>query len=80
MAMSYLQVLQTSPIEKKALLFALEVIDPLDDRMITFDIDKVEPCLSPSITYKLSIIIKNIMIHPCITNEHVSMCIMISSI
>lgn len=49
--MSYFKVLQTYPTQWKALLSSLGVVDPSDDRIIAFDINKAEPCLPPSVAF-----------------------------
>lgn len=65
------------PSQQNTLLSALGAIDPLYDRMITFDIDKVYfPRLPPFVTFQVPITIKNIIIHRCIIDEGASTCVM----
>lgn len=67
--MSQLKVLQTCPTQWKTLLQSLGVVDPSDDRMIAFDINKAEPCLPPSVAFQVPITINNVTIHRCIIDE-----------
>lgn len=47
--MSMLEVLQTFPSEQKAILSTLGVLDPSHDRLIIFDVDKLEHPPLPSL-------------------------------
>lgn len=52
--MSTMEVLHTCPSQQKAMLSSLGSMDPSDDRMIIFDVDKMEhPSLSSSISFQI---------------------------
>jgi len=52
-------------------------IDPLDDRLIKFNVEKSNTFrLPPSVKFKILVSIKNIIIHRCIIDEGESTCIM----
>lgn len=58
-AMSMLEVLQTCPSQQKYLLSSLGIVDPLDDRLIIFDVDKVEhPPLPSFVDFQIPVSIK----------------------
>jgi hypothetical protein len=50
-AMFILEVLQTCPTQWKFLLSALGVVDPVDTRLNTFDIDSEEPRLPTLVAF-----------------------------
>jgi hypothetical protein len=74
--MSVLEVLQTCPTQRKSLLSALGVVDPVDTQLITFDLDSGEPRLPALITFQIPVKIWNITVHRCIIDEGASTCIM----
>ena len=49
--MSVLEVLQTYPNQWKSLLFTLGEFDPVDTRIITFDLDSGEPHLTTLVAF-----------------------------
>jgi hypothetical protein len=75
-AMSVLEVLQTCPTQHKSLLSALGVVDPVDTRLITFDLDSGEPHLPALIAFQIPVKIRNITVHRCIIDEGAFRCIM----
>ncbi len=75
-AMSFLEVLQTCPTQRKSLLFALGAVDPADTRLITFDLDRCEPLLPVVVAIQIPVKIRNITVHRCIIDEGESTCIM----
>ena len=79
--MSTLEVLQSCPSQRKALLFALGIVDPSDDHLIVFDVDKSEhPPLPSSITFQIPVKIYNAHVLWCIIDEGTSTCVMSVSI
>jgi len=79
-AMSSLEVLQTCPSQRKALLSSLGFVDPSDDRMITFYIDNTTPHLPPSVAFQILVTIKNVIVHRCIIDEGASTCVMSANV
>jgi hypothetical protein len=75
-SMSVLEVLQNFPTQWKSLLSALGEINPIDTRLITFDLDSGEPCLPTLIAFQIPVKIRNIIVHRCIIDEGASTCIM----
>jgi hypothetical protein len=73
--MSVLEVLQTSPTQKKSLLSNLGVVDPVDTRLITFYLYCGEPHLPALVAFQIPVKIRNITIHRCIIHEGASTCI-----
>lgn len=65
---------------KKALLQSLDVIDPIDSWVITFDLDKSKPRFPLLVTFHIPIIIHNLDVHRCIIDEGASTCVMYSFI
>ena len=52
-AMSALQVLKMCPMQWKALLAALGVVDPSDSNLINFDMDNEEPRMPSTIAFQI---------------------------
>jgi hypothetical protein len=75
-AMSFLEVLQTCPTQRKSLLSAMGAVDPADTRLITFDLDRCEPRLPAAVAIQIPVKIRNITVHRCIIDEGASTCIM----
>jgi hypothetical protein len=75
-AMLVLGVLQTCPTQQKSLLSALGAVDPVDTRLITFNLDSCEPRLPAAVAIQIPVKIWNITIHRCIIDEGESTCIM----
>lgn len=78
--MSALEVLQTCPSQKKALLQSLGTIDHVDSQLMTFNLDKSELCLPPVIAFHISVTIHNLIIHRCIIYEDAFTCIMSTNV
>jgi hypothetical protein len=74
--MLVLEVLQTCPTQRKSLLFAMGAVDPVDTRLITFDLDSYEPRLPAAVSIQIPVKIRNITVHQCIIDEGASTCIM----
>ena len=74
--MSALEVLKTCPTQWKALLAALGVVDPSDSKLITFDIEKEDPCMPSTIAFQILVSIRNLVVHRCIVDEGASTCVM----
>jgi hypothetical protein len=74
--MSALEVLQSCPMQHKALLSAIHGVDPSDLSLIYFDSENCEPRLPPSVTFMLTIgcLGKNIFL--TILDEGAATCIM----
>lgn len=76
-----LEVLQMFPSQQKALLSDLGVVNPSNDRMIVFDVDKAEhPPLPSSVSFQILVSIRNIIIQWCIIDEGASTCVMTASV
>lgn len=59
----------------------LGVVDPLENNMIIFDIDKSDhPHLPPSISLQIPVSIKNIIVQQCIVYEGASTCVMFAKV
>ena len=74
--MSALEVLKMCPMQLKALLAALGAVDPSNSKMITFDTENEEPRMPSTITFQISVSIRNLVVHRCIVDEGASMCVM----
>jgi hypothetical protein len=75
-SISILEVLQTFPTQRKSLLSSLGAVDPVDTRLITFDLDSRELHLPALVAFQIPVKIWNITVHRCIIDEGVSTCIM----
>lgn len=75
--MSMLEVLQTFPFQNKSLLYSFGVVDPKDDQMIVFHVDKLEnPMLPSSVVFQILVSIRNATIQRCIIDKGASTCMM----
>ena len=74
--MSTLEVLQSFPMQQKALLIAISGVDPSDTSLISFKLDNYEPHLPPSVTFMLTISCLNKNICQTILHEGAASCIM----
>jgi hypothetical protein len=74
--MSVLEVLQTHPTQWKSLFSALGEVNPVDTRLITFDLDCGEPHFPSLVAFQIPVKIQNITVHQCIIDEGASTCIM----
>ena len=55
-AMSALEVLQTCPAQRKALLSAIGGIDPQDSMLAIFDMEKSQTRLSHQLTFQVQVV------------------------
>jgi hypothetical protein len=78
--MSVLEVLQTCPTQWKSLLFSLGADDLVDNQLITFDLENVEPRLPSLIAFQILVKIQNIIVRRCIIDEGASTCIISKSV
>ena len=75
-AMSALEVLQSFPKQRKALISVLGTIDPANTHLMAFDLDKATPRLPSMVTFQIPVLVQNITTHRCIIDEGASTCIM----
>ena len=76
MAMSAMEVLKTCPTHRKALLATLGAVDPSESKLIMFETKNGEPCMPSTVTFQISMSIRNLVVHRCIVDEGESMCVM----
>jgi hypothetical protein len=62
--------------QRKSFLSALGAVDPVDTRLITFDLDSCEPRLPAAVAIQILVKIRNITVHRCTIDEGESTCIM----
>jgi hypothetical protein len=74
--MYVLEVLQTYPSQCKSFLSTLGAVNLDDTQLITFDLDRGEPCLPSLLSFQILVKIWNITVHRCIIDEGASTCIM----
>jgi len=77
--MSALEVLQTCPNQRKALLLAIRGIDPVDSMLAIFDMDKCKPPLSHQLVFQVHITSKGKGIHQNVIDEGASTRVMSAS-
>ena len=77
--MSVLELLQSFPSQQKALLSAIDGIDPFDFSLLTFDIEDFVPRLPHPIALVIQVDINNLNIHRAIVDEGASTCVMSSA-
>jgi len=58
-----LEVLQTCPMQRKALLYSIGGIDPMDSNFITFDLENHVPRLPHQLAFLIQVLIKGKTIH-----------------
>jgi hypothetical protein len=75
-AMSALEVLQSCPTQRKALLKAIGGIDPLDTYLIIFDLKDHIPRLPPQLVFQIQVVVENKNICRTVIDEGVSTCVM----
>jgi hypothetical protein len=75
-AMSALQVLQSCPAQRKALLKAIGGIDPMDTNLIIFDLEDHVPRLPPQLAFQIQVVVENKNICRTIIDEGASICVM----
>lgn len=80
-AISTLELLQSCPSQKKALLSTMGTVDPADDQMIVFDAHQSEhPPLPASVAFQIPVKIRNANVSRCIIDEGASTCVMSASV
>jgi hypothetical protein len=75
-AMSALEVLQTCPAQRKALLKAIGGIDPTDTNLIIFDLEDHIPRLPPQLAFQIQVIVSDKNICRTVIDEGASTCVM----
>jgi hypothetical protein len=75
-AMSALEVLQSCPIQQKALLKAISGIDPTDTNLIIFYLEYHIPRLPPQLAFQIQVIVSDKNICRNVIDEGASMCVM----
>jgi hypothetical protein len=71
-----LKVLQSCPIQWKALLKAIGGIDPTDTNLIIVDLEDHIPRLPPQLAFQIQVIVSNKNICRIIIDEGASTCVM----
>ena len=74
--MSALEVLQSCPPQRKALLDSLGVVDPANTNIMYFDLAHSTPRLHHHIAFQIQVQTKGTTIHHCVVDEGASTCIM----
>ena len=75
-AMSTLEVLQSYPSQRKALLQAIGAVHYVDASLLSFDPENSELCLPHSITLQISVGCLGKQVHQTVLDEGVATCIM----
>jgi hypothetical protein len=75
-AMSALEVLQSCPTQRKALLKAIGGIDPTDTNLIIFDLEDHIPRLPPQLAFQIQVVVENKNICRTVIDEGASTCVM----
>ena len=78
-AMSALEVLQSFPSQRKALLSAIGGIDPADSSLLTFDLENFTPRLPHQIALVIQVGINGLNVHRAVVDEGASTCVMSSA-
>jgi hypothetical protein len=74
--MSSLEVLQSCPAQRKALLKSIGGIDPTNTNLIIFYSEDHIPRLTPQIAFQIQVIVSNKNISIIVNDEGASMCVM----
>jgi hypothetical protein len=74
--MSALEVLQSCPTQKKALLKVIGRIDLTDRNLIIFDLEDHIPRLPPQLAFQIQVIISDKKICRTVIDEGASTCVM----
>jgi hypothetical protein len=77
--MSALEVLQSFPTQRKALLKSIDGIDPIDTNLIIFDLEDHIPRLPPQLAFQIQVVVEKKNIYRTVIDEGASMCIMFVS-
>jgi hypothetical protein len=75
-AMSALEVLQSCPAQRKALLKAIGGIDPTDTNLIVFDLEDHIPRLPPQLAFQIQVVVSDKNICRTVIDEGASTCVM----
>jgi hypothetical protein len=75
-AMSALEVLQSCPAQRKALLKAIGGIDPTDTNLIVFDLEDHIPRLPPQLAFQIQVVVSDKNICGTVINKGASTCVM----
>jgi hypothetical protein len=74
--MSALEVLQSCPAQRRALLKAIGGINPTDTNLIVFDLDDHVPRLPPQLAFQIQVIVSDKNICRTVIDEGASTCVM----
>ena len=74
--MSSLEVLQSCPAQRRALLKAIGGIDPMDSNLIVFNLDDHIPRLPPQLAFQIQVVIADKSICRTVVDEGASTCVM----
>ena len=75
-AMSALEVLQSFPSQRKALLQDIGLVDSADVSLLSFDLENSEPCLPHSIALQISVGCLGKQVHRTVLDKGATTCIM----
>jgi hypothetical protein len=75
-AMSALEVLQSCPAQRRALLKAIGGIDPIDENLIVFDLNEHVPRLPAQLAFQIQVIVADKRICRTVVDEGASTCVM----
>ena len=78
-SMFALEVLQSFPSQQKALLSAIDGIDPADSNRLTFDLENFTPRLQHQISLVIKFGINGLNIHRVVVDDGASTCVMSSA-
>jgi hypothetical protein len=74
--MSALEVLQSCPTQRRALLKAIGGIDPTDTNLIVFNLDDHIPRLPPQLAFQIQVVVSDKSICRTVIDEGASTCVM----
>jgi hypothetical protein len=74
--MSALEVLQSCPAQRRALLKAIGGIDPTDTNLIVFDLEDHIPRLPPQLAFQIQVVVTDKSICQTVIDEGASTCVM----
>jgi hypothetical protein len=74
--MSALEVLQSCPTQRKALLKSIGGIDPMDTNLIIFDLEDHIPRLPPQLAFQIQVVVSHKNICRTVIDEGASTCVM----
>jgi hypothetical protein len=73
--MSALEVLQSCPAQRRALLKAIGGIDPTDTNLIVFDLEDHIPRLPPQLVFQIQVVVADKSICRTVIDEGASTCV-----